>query len=305
MSWHVLGAGSLGCLWASRLHLAGQAVRLIVRPSRLQQFQAAGQHIRFTDLQQTRHVLPLTLETASAHEPIQRLILACKAHAAAEAINSVRPRLAHNASVLLLQNGIGSQQEVAAMLPNADIWVASSTEGAYMSGAFDCTHAGAGQTLIGPFNSCLSCPDWLDALNACGIPCQWQADILPVMWRKLAINCLINPLTVLYACRNGELALHLDEIEPLAAELASLLQAAGHSSAALHLFATARQVIADTAANTSSMLQDVQQGLRTEISYITGFALQQCIALGCPHQRLQALHQALQAKLAGLGLPID
>ncbi|MEL6078728.1 2-dehydropantoate 2-reductase N-terminal domain-containing protein, partial [Stenotrophomonas maltophilia] len=42
-TWHVLGAGSLGTLWATRLARAGLPVRLILRDqSRLLAYQAAG-----------------------------------------------------------------------------------------------------------------------------------------------------------------------------------------------------------------------------------------------------------------------
>ncbi len=304
MIWHILGAGSLGCLWASRLHLAGQNSHLIVRPARLQLFHEHGNHIRFTDRQRVDHLLPLNLESAQAPELIRHLVLASKAHAAVEAIVSIRHRLAPDATLLLLQNGIGSQQEVAAMLPEAHVLIGSSTEGAYMPSPFHCVHAGTGQTLIGPLKQAPP-PDWLSTLNVCNIPCQWQPDILSALWRKLAINCLINPLTVIHACRNGELKHHLAEIRLLSAELSSLLQATGYSTAALNLFDTAQQVISDTADNTSSMLQDVQQGRRTEISYMTGFALQQSRVLHTPHRHLLALHLRLQSGLAKLGLPTD
>ena len=306
MTWHILGAGSLGCLWASRLLLAGEDVRLILRPSRLAQFQSAGSCLRFTDLQQNSHFLPVSAETAANAEPVHRLILACKAYSAADAATGIRHRLDKNSQVILLQNGIGSQQEVSSLLPMADILAASSTEGAWLASDFHCTHAGQGQTLFGRLNaSSAPPPDWLALLNRCGIPVQWQPDIGHVLWRKLAINCLINPLTVIYRCRNGELNRHLPLIEQLAGELSQLLVAAGHPLAARDLFATTCQIINATAANTSSMLQDVQQGRRTEISYMTGFALQQCLAFGVAHQQLLSLHRTLQEHLARQNLPIN
>jgi 2-dehydropantoate 2-reductase len=38
---------------------------------------------------------------------------------------------------------------------------------------------------------------------------QWSTDILTRLWRKLALNCAINPLTVLHDCQNGGLLGHL------------------------------------------------------------------------------------------------
>ena len=43
MTWHILGAGSLGTLWAARLARAGRPVRLLLRnPQRLADYRAAG-----------------------------------------------------------------------------------------------------------------------------------------------------------------------------------------------------------------------------------------------------------------------
>ena len=33
----------------------------------------------------------------------------------------------------------------------------------------------------------------------------WHNNIASANWRKLAVNCVINPLTALYGCRNGDL----------------------------------------------------------------------------------------------------
>ena len=43
MSWHVLGVGSLGSLWATRLFRAGVPLQLILRsPQRLAAYRQAG-----------------------------------------------------------------------------------------------------------------------------------------------------------------------------------------------------------------------------------------------------------------------
>lgn len=304
MSWHILGAGSLGCLWAARLQLAGQSPQLIMRPQQLDAFTQQGSKLHFTALDGQQHQLLLNAQTASASGTIDRLLVTTKAHSAATAVASVRDRLHAGSQLILLQNGIGSQQEIADLASGQRVLVASTTEGAYLSGPFACVQAGAGQTLIGDLQpGVLPAPHWLTGLQQAGIPCQWQANIHPILWRKLAINCLINPLTVIHQCLNGALEQHASLIRLLAVELESLLIAAGQPTVADQLAETALQVIRYTAANRSSMLQDVQQRRRTEISYITGFALEQCnrLALDCSH--LNALHQQLQDCLQALGLP--
>ncbi|POZ99451.1 2-dehydropantoate 2-reductase, partial [Pseudomonas sp. MWU12-2312b] len=122
---------------------------------------------------------------------------------------------------------------------------------------------------------------------------------------KLALNCAINPLTVLHDCRNGGLLEHHCEVATLCGELTELLERCGQPAAAENLQQEVERVILATAANYSSMYQDVSNRRRTEISYLLGYA---CKAsdrhqLNLPH--LNQLQQRLIARLLSLGLPSD
>jgi 2-dehydropantoate 2-reductase len=302
MTWHVLGAGSLGTLWATRLARAGLPVRLILRDSRrLADYQRTGGLSLVEHGQRSLH--PLPAETLADAAPIRRLLLACKAYDAAPAIAALAARLAPGAELLLLQNGIGSQEEVAARAPQARCVLLSSTEGAFRQADFEVVFAGHGFNWLGdPLDP--APPAWLGHLQQAGIPHQWTPDILTRLWRKLALNCAINPLTVLHECRNGGLAEHPAEVAILCAELSELLAGCGQPAAAEHLHEEVLRVIQATAANHSSMQQDVAAGRRTEVAYLLGraCAVAERHALNLPH--LQALHQRLLARLAARGLPV-
>jgi 2-dehydropantoate 2-reductase len=280
VTWHVLGAGSLGSLWAARLARAGLPVRLILRNrERLAAYQKAG-GLTLVERGEARHyAIPAELPQADA--PIHRLLLACKAYDAEAAA-----------------------AELAQRLPQQRCLFASSTEGAFRQADFQVVFAGNGHTWLGDPADPLP-PPWLDELERAGIPHQWSPDILARLWRKLALNCAINPLTVLHDCRNGDLREHPAEVATLCAELSELLQRCGQPAAAQQLHEEVQRVIEATAANYSSMHQDVAQGRRTEIAYLLGHA---CAAarrhdLHLPH--LQHLQQRLLAHLGARGLPLD
>ncbi|RCL20575.1 putative 2-dehydropantoate 2-reductase [Pseudomonas sp. AFG_SD02_1510_Pfu_092] len=302
-TWHILGAGSLGSLWACRLARAGKAVRLILRDGqRLQAYQQVG-GLTLVEQDQPRHYA-IPAETAQARGPIHRLLLACKAYDAAPAIASVAPRLVEGAEVLLLQNGLGSQDEVADLVPRARCIFTSSTEGAFRDGEWQVRFAGHGYNWLGdPGNPAL--PAWFDDLQQAGIPAEWSLDILTRLWRKLALNCAINPLTVLHDCQNGGLLGHLDEVEALCAELARLLRQCGQPEAAHELDAEVQRVILATAANYSSMYQDVRAGRRTEVHYLLGHACRAAGRHGLQLPRLERLLQRLVDSLRVRGLPCD
>ncbi|MBC9252087.1 2-dehydropantoate 2-reductase [Pseudomonas alcaligenes] len=302
MTWHVLGAGSLGSLWATRLFRAGLPVRLILRnPEQLASYRASGG----LSLVENGHsqLYPIAAETADSAAPVQRLLLACKAYDAEEAAASLAPRLAPGAEIILLQNGLGSQDAVAARLPRVRCILASSTEGAFRDGPWRVVFAGQGHNWLGvPGQE--QAPAWLGELQQAGIPHAWSAAILAKLWRKLALNCAINPLTVLHQCRNGDLRDWPQDVQALSSELAELLRGCGQTEAADDLHKEVLRVIDATAANYSSMYQDVAQGRRTEITYLLGHACRQARQHGLATPQLDALHERLLACLAARGLPL-
>ncbi|MFJ4142209.1 putative 2-dehydropantoate 2-reductase [Pseudomonas sp. NPDC089734] len=302
--WHILGAGSLGNLWATRLARAGVPMRLVLRNAeRLADYQAHGSSLTLVENGMARQVF-IAAQTLDNPEPIERLLVACKAYDAEQAVAQLAPRLAENAEVILLQNGLGSQDSVAARLPHARCIFASSTEGAFRESDWRVVFAGHGYTWLGDASHPAP-PSFLKTLDDSGIPHEWTPDIVTRLWRKLALNCAINPLTVLHDCRNGGLLEHHCEVATLCAELTVLLECCGQPAAALDLHSEVLRVIQATAANYSSMYQDVANGRRTEISHLLGYA---CVAASrhqCPVPHLQHLHKRLITHLASKGLRTD
>lgn len=193
---------------------------------------------------------------------------------------------------------------MANCVPQARCISASSTEGAFRDGDWRVVFAGHGYTWLGDPAHPVA-PFWLDDLSAAGIPHEWSADILTRLWRKLALNCAINPLTVLHHCKNGGLQAHHCEVATLCAELTDLLERCGQPAAAEDLPTEVERVIQATAANYSSMYQDVANGRRTEISYLLGYACKVAQRHGLTVPHLEQLRQRLIAHLDNLGLPGD
>ena len=146
--WHILGAGSLGTLWATRLTRAGFPVKLIMRnQARLEAYQAA-QGLTLVEGEHSQQ-WAISAELPQSNEPIQRLLVACKAYDAQSAVAQIASRLSPNAELILLQNGLGSQQAVAALVPHARCIFGSSTEGAFREGDWRVVFAGHGHTWLG------------------------------------------------------------------------------------------------------------------------------------------------------------
>jgi 2-dehydropantoate 2-reductase len=107
----------------------------------------------------------------------------------------------------------------------------------------------------------------------------WHNNISPATWRKLAVNCVINPLTALKDCRTAICATIRRRL-PHLSEVAAVMEREGIHTSAENLLFYVDQVIESTAENISSMLQDIRAQRHTEIDYITGYLLKRARAHG-------------------------
>lgn len=305
MHFHILGAGSLGLLWAGRLARAGYPVSLIMRTREaVEQWQAAGSVLTF-ERQGSRQEYLVEATLAAHTGSLDYLVVATKAHAVASALAPLAPLLHPQSAVIMLQNGLGSQQQARALCSSSQMLCASVTDGAWLREPGHVVWAGQGITRIGD-EAGSPCPAWLELLEPTALDWVWEPDIGRVLWQKLAINCAINPCTVLYDCLNGEVPARTGaDLNALIHELQLLLQSQGYADQAAELPDVITDVIRKTAKNSSSMRQDVHAGRRTEIDYILGHACRAAEKAGLEVPTMNQLHARLKTHLAMLGLPCD
>lgn len=266
----MLGAGAIGGLFARRFACADIPVVLLSRTDR-----ATTRTLRFRDDGgESRLILPQSPLGDVAI--VRRLLVTTKAYAVGEALAAVAHRLAPNAEVVVMVNGLGWEPALNAALPAGRRFAASTTAGCHRPAPDLWVPAGAGVTRLGALDDGPE-PTWLGAWQAAVPGLEWRLDIRTVLLEKVAINAVINPLTALYDVPNGAL-LGDERAEACAAstrEVASLLAAAGHRELALRLPAVVAAVLRDTAGNSSSMRADVQAARATEIDAILGYLLTQ------------------------------
>jgi 2-dehydropantoate 2-reductase len=112
-----------------------------------------------------------------------------------------------------------------------------------------------------------------DALQSSGFQVHVVDDARSLVWGKLVINAAINPLTGLLGIPNGELLARPEArrmMGALAMETADVAAAEGVELPFVDPVAAAEDVARRTAANYSSMFQDMKRGARTEIDAICG-----------------------------------
>lgn len=291
--WCILGRGAIGLLAASRWVLADQPVQLWLKDHSITRF-------AYTFSEQDQDV-PLQLQ-CSRQGPFALVLLPLKAFDILPALEELQPALSPTAQIVLCHNGMGTIEAAKDLLgPAQGLWFASTTHGAFKPTSHSICHSGQGSTILGACNAAAqsSTLPMAAMINQALGPVQQVDSIEPFLWRKLAINAVINPLTALHQCRNGALAAPAfsAQIHDLLTEFAQLAAAANITLPLSELEDTVHQVIVRTAANFSSMHQDVAAGRRTELAAISGFVLAQARQLQLQLPTHQALYQQLTSQL--------
>lgn len=312
--WTILGAGAIGCLWAASLRESGKPCCLILRDQRLQEIVDNTNHLAL-ELQRVdaNKRQKFTIAITDQHHitaPIQRLIVATKAGDTLQAVRDIAPMLAKNAVILLLQNGMGSQEAVHSLLKGCNVWAGTTTDGAWKETTdsahpdrWTVHHAGHGQTWIGalsPTQQTFSHSPLTELTTVKRLSIHPCDNIEQRLWFKLAINSTINGLTALHQCRNGELLTCSErwrQVNALCEETTRLMHRLNIGCDS-NLQATTREVLQRTANNYSSTFQDVRNRRQTELPFINGFLLDKArqLSMSLPS------HQALIEQLKQMGI---
>ena len=284
----IVGPGALGRLLG--LHLAKVAPIMLAGRRTL----PAEQTLISPEGACCTRQLPLTMLSALPTLAPSYLHLTTKSYAASDAYETAMARLTNIPTLVLWQNGYQVQPQLDHRHPGP-VLCASTTEGAWLSGDDGVVHAGRGITYIGALDQGTDSHALVALLNQAGLAAEAVADIHTRLWHKLAINAAINPLTARFRIRNGQLRDRpfRPMVEQVIAEVADILTSEGIEPPPTGWQTLVWQVIAGTAQNRSSMLQDVLADRPTEREAILGPLLEAAHRHGIAASQLATLDEFL------------
>ncbi len=202
------------------------------------------------------------------------VIVTVKAWNARKVLESVKKYLNPNTPILLLMNGMGIYEEIQKVIHNP-IWLATTARGAEHKGTTVYPH-GNGFTFIG--TPVISIQINLLNYTAKAINAVRVNNIKALLLKKLMINAVINPLTALYQCKNGELLTeHKEEALKVLAEILPTLQKLGFQDTYEKALESLTEVSQKTANNFSSMASDFKLRRPSELEYILGFIVRNAV----------------------------
>jgi 2-dehydropantoate 2-reductase len=289
----ILGAGAIGTFYAARLSYANDVTLVAHRPEQAQAIGAAG--VRVTGLEEATCRINATTNIA-AIEPGTLVLLTTKVYASAEAVRPLVPLLRPDTIIVCLQNGLHSERLVRDVVGGRCAVLRGITNfGAIFVEPGVVSLRTPGDTIIedGPVSAALA-----EMFTRCELAGRVSSDITREVWKKLIVNCVINPLTAMTGMEVGWVA--NERLDPLKQRIIDECMAvARHEGVVFETNFT--RMLNETYApsrNLSSMHQDLRNGKRTEIDYMNGAVVElgRRYAVPCPiNASLVAIIKALEA----------
>jgi len=207
-------------------------------------------------------------ETAINEIPSDTLILlTTKVYDAARAVASIKPLLRKDTVILVLQNGLGIKDLVETVVEGkAEVVRGLVTLAAefFEPGKISFWQ---GETFLEPTQTSERIAR---VFNESRLKTKISNDMQKELWKKLIVNCVINPLTAILQIRNNEIMVDsLKEIRhKIIQECIAVGKAEGISFESNLEECIERKIAGYT--NYSSMCQDLMKRKKTEIDFLNG-----------------------------------
>ncbi|MBI3490888.1 MAG: 2-dehydropantoate 2-reductase [Acidobacteria bacterium] len=274
----VFGAGAIGSVYGAKLSSAHD-VTLVAREAHAREISTNG--LRIAGVEDGTYAVH-AVTALSAIAPDTLVIFATKVSDSEVAARSLAPLVRPDTVILCVQNGLYSEDVVKAVVGDRCRVLRAITH----VGAIFRT-PGVVELKVRSYTAIENSPvsaAIADALTACGLDGRVTDRIKEEMWRKLVVNCVINPINAITRTEVGAIA---DErLTPLKRlivdECVSVARRDGVALEGDLVAAIDAQYGASR--NLSSMQQDLLKGRRTEIDFLNGAVVRlgERYGIACP-----------------------
>lgn len=295
----IFGVGAMGTLFGSRLSPLAEVTLVGHWAEQIDTIRRDGLTVTRPDGRRSQHRLHITSNLAQV-APADVALILVKSYQTARAARQAARVLQPDGLAITLQNGLGNLERLAEAVGRERAALGITAQGATVPAPGRLDHAGEGPTYLARLPGREQQLEQVAALfNAAGIETSLVNDADSLLWGKLAINAGINPLTALMRVPNGMLVEDESLRRLMAAaanEVARVAEAQGIQLPFADAAARTAEVARATAANRSSMLQDVSRAGPTEIDAISGAVVRFGRRLGVPTPVNEFLLRQMQAR---------
>ena len=270
----IVGAGAMGCLFASRLSKSREEIWILEKKKeRALKINQQGIVVE-EDSGSWNAKVKVTAEAKEIGKA-DLAIICVKAYDTKEAVSASKPVIGEDTKVVTLQNGIGNIEIIGEEVGIQKVIGGITNPGATLIDTGQIKHAGRGETVLGRIDGKI--PVEMRAIreifNKVGLETRISRDIKSLLWSKLIINVGVNALTAITRLNNGKLLEFEGTRRILREAVTEAVRIAKRKRIKLDFddpLAKVEAVCEATSANISSMLQDILRKKRTEIDFING-----------------------------------
>lgn len=289
----IIGTGAIGGFYGGMLAKNGNEIHFLLN-SDYEYVKANGLRID-SDLLGTIHLPDVHAYHTSSEMPPCDIILVCLKTMLNKRLlpQILPPLLKDNSVVILVQNGLGIEAELAGLFPDISIAGGLAFIASNKTGKGHIHHIDQGHINIGNYNvkdtSLLH--EFVDALNAAGVKAGYSDNLPYLRWRKLIWNIAFNGMTVILRATTDRLLQQPESrrlINDLMLEVIHGAQACGIDLE--ERLAEEQLVLTDTfPAYKPSMMLDYENRRPMEINYIYDNPLQEALKHGFDMQKVKVI----------------
>ena len=195
----IFGAGAIGAYFGGRLAQSGCAnVAAVCRSD----YEAVKNHgFKIKSIDGDFEFMPDGVYRSATEYPTKPdlLIVATKVLPNINTAKMIAPVVGKDTTIMLIQNGLGMEEEMHAAFPNNDLIGAIAYIGVCRTGSGTIDHQGGGKIAIGCFPDGTSplLQRLTEAWLATKVDCRISDDIIKDRWSKLVWNAPYNPISIL------------------------------------------------------------------------------------------------------------
>lgn len=287
----IIGQGAIGLLWYHHIlklinnncDYQKTTLRLLssqhspLKDSRFYKESIPLEHYSFTDHDGEVHIGELNYANSDSIQKADVIMLCLKSFQVSSALKSISRLMKKHTSIILSHNGMGTLTEIPDDIKKErNIYALLTTHGCLRSSPLVIKHTGIGVSDIGLVSGKTKIEEQqslTELLNSALAPVSFHQRIKQKQWLKLAINCVINPLSAINNVKNGQInnSEFREEVSAILTEVSVVAKAENIVLNVEELIKTVNTVAKATAKNSSSMRCDIQANRKSEIDYINGY----------------------------------
>lgn len=287
----VLGSGAIGSLYGAKLSKLND-VTLVARQKHINKINNDG--LKIVGIEENVYKLKATAKIENI-ENNTLILLTTKVHDNKKAIDTIKDLIKKDTIILCMQNGLYSENIVKSIVGDRCLVLRGITNvGATFLEPGKVQFSNLSSTKIE--NSNIS-EELAENFDKCGLKCSVSENIKQDIWKKLILNCVLNPVSAILRVENGKIAdERLNTLKKSIVDECLKVAEKDDVRFDIDFVKIINDAIKDSR-NLSSMHQDVLKGKKTEIDYLNGAVVElgKKYGIKCP------VNEALVVIVKGMG----